>query len=107
MCWIDVQLQSGGDDCALFAIAFAEALCAGRDPFILSFDQLQMRQHLKPCLERYVVAKLPESTKQKRMLLTNENVKKGLRILHVAYPGISKERWHSVSIVRSGSTKYS
>ena len=63
---INVQLQSGGDDCALFAIAFAEALCAGRDPFIMSFDQLQMRQHLKLCLERGVVTKFPESTKQKR-----------------------------------------
>ena len=55
----------GGDDCALFAIAFAEALCAGRDPFILSFDQLQMRQHLKLCLEHGVVTKFPESTRQK------------------------------------------
>ena len=64
--WINVQLQSGGDDCALFAIAFAEALCAGRDPFILSFDQLQMRQHLKLCLERGAVTKFPESTRQKR-----------------------------------------
>ena len=50
--WINVQLQSGGDDCALFAITFAEALCAGRDLFILRFDQLQTRQHSKLCLER-------------------------------------------------------
>ena len=64
--WINVHLQSGGDDCALFAIAFAEALCAGRDPFILSFDQLQMRQNLKLCLERGAVTKFPESTRQKR-----------------------------------------
>ena len=73
--WVNVQLQSGGDDCALFAVAFAEALCTGRDPHVLSFNQSQMRHHLK------------------------------LRIAHVAYLGTSKERWHSVSLVRSGSTR--
>ena len=61
--WINVQLQSGGDDCALLAITFAEALCAGRDPFILSFDKLQMRRHLELCLECGVVTKFPESTR--------------------------------------------
>ena len=100
MHWINVQLQSGGDDCALFAITFAEALCAGRDPFILGFDQLQMRQHLKLCLERGAVTKFPESTRQERGCQ-----KRSTYIAHVACLGISKEKWHSVSIVRSGSTK--
>ena len=36
--WASVQLQSGKDDCALFAVAFAEALCAGKDPPTLCFN---------------------------------------------------------------------
>ena len=43
---IDVQRQVGGSDCGLFAVAFATALCAGKDPFTCSFKQAQMRSHL-------------------------------------------------------------
>ena len=39
ICYVDVQHQSGADDCGLFAIAFAEALCSGDDPHTMSFDQ--------------------------------------------------------------------
>lgn len=57
---VDVQHQSGRDDCALFAIAFAYALCTGKDPHLLSLNQKQMRPHLQLCLERGVISMFPE-----------------------------------------------
>ncbi len=44
--YINVQHQSGGNDCGPFAIAFAVALCAGKDPHSCNFDQKSMRSHL-------------------------------------------------------------
>ena len=43
---IDVQHQSGSSDCSLFAVAFAQVLCAGLDPHLTTFDQKSMREHL-------------------------------------------------------------
>ena len=37
--FVDVQVQEGTNDCGLFAIAFATALCNGVDPYSLSLDQ--------------------------------------------------------------------
>ena len=67
--WASVQLQSGKDDCALFAVAFAEALCAGKDPHTLCFNQSLMRHHLLLCFERGAISQYPESdsTQQRRM----------------------------------------
>ena len=42
--------QLNGNDCGLFALAFCTALCAGKDPQGLRFDQKTMRQHLLKCL---------------------------------------------------------
>ena len=33
-------------DCSLFAVAFAQVLCAGLDPHLATFDQKSMREHL-------------------------------------------------------------
>ena len=49
--FIDVQVQEGTNDCGLFAIAFATALCNGVDPYSLSLDQKSMREHLLNCVE--------------------------------------------------------
>ena len=92
--WINVQLQCGGDDCALFAVAFAEALCAGQDPRVLSFNQSQMRQHL---LKHGEISSFPKSQKQKRQ---DEDVPAA--IAFVDCHGISMRRWFSVFIAKSG-----
>ena len=47
----DVQQQEGGNDCGLFAIAFATLLCVGRDPAKERFDQKIMRQELLKSFE--------------------------------------------------------
>ena len=78
--YIDVQHQHGGDDCALFAVAFAEALCAGKDPHVLSFDQQQMRQHLQLCFEQGAITSFPAATKSRRLHHTRV---KAAKIIHV------------------------
>ena len=47
---MDVQMQSGGYDCGLFAIAFATALANGIPPGRCTFKQELMRKHLYTCL---------------------------------------------------------
>ena len=49
--YIDVQWQSGGADCGLFAIAFATVLCFGHDPSKLLYHQQSMRHHLVNCID--------------------------------------------------------
>ena len=45
------NLQSGGCDCGLYAIAYATAIAYGEDPCQCEFDQPKMRQHFYQCLE--------------------------------------------------------
>jgi len=48
----DVPVQSGVDDCGLFAVAFATALAFTQDPLNpMSFKQDEMRTHLIECLQ--------------------------------------------------------
>lgn len=46
----NMQMQSGGSDCRVFALAFATALCHGVDPEMDCYDQSQFRKHFKACL---------------------------------------------------------
>ena len=48
--FVDVQKQSGGYDCGLFALAFATALVNGINPGRFLYDQRNMRKHLLECL---------------------------------------------------------
>ena len=50
--FMDVQMQAGGSDCGLFAIAFSTSLCYGQSPGKFHFDQSAMRKHLVSCFER-------------------------------------------------------
>ena len=52
----DVQQQEGGNDCGLFAIAFATLLCVGRDPAKERFDQKIMREELLQSFEKQDMA---------------------------------------------------
>ena len=56
---INVQQQQGYNDCGLFAIAFAVALCNGLDPATLTFQQFAMRSHLKTCLMSKTMTPFP------------------------------------------------
>ena len=65
--FVDVQCQSGGSDCGLFAIATAATLCAGRDPHLASFDQKEMRSHLHRCFSTGELTLFPQSNRKRRL----------------------------------------
>ena len=64
--YVDVQVQEGANDCGLFAIAFATALCNGIDPHSLSLDQNSMREHLISCFEEGEMLPFPLSPQLRR-----------------------------------------
>ena len=45
-----VSMQTNGSDCGVYAIAFATALCLGKSPQKLIFDESRMRPQLIKCL---------------------------------------------------------
>ena len=57
--FVDVQRQSGGSDCGLFAIAYATSICFGTHPEKKSYCQAKMRQHLMKCIEEGVITEFP------------------------------------------------
>ena len=46
----NVQWQNGGNNCGVFAVAFAASLCMGQDPASVVYDQPRMRRHLLSCI---------------------------------------------------------
>ena len=54
-----MQHQTNVDDCGVFAIAFAMAICSGRNPEELQFNVSVMRQHLFKCLEKQQMSLFP------------------------------------------------
>ena len=48
----DVQMQSGHNECGIFAIEYATALCLGEQPGNNILEQGAMRRHLIKCLEK-------------------------------------------------------
>ena len=44
--FVDVHKQTGSNDCGLFSIAYAVALCLGKNPSTLVFDQPKVHSHL-------------------------------------------------------------
>ena len=57
--FMDIQIQSGGYDCGLFAIANAAVLVLGYEPGKFFFDQSAMRTHLKSCFESGSISLFP------------------------------------------------
>ena len=55
-----IQRQTGSKDCGLFAAAAAAtAIAAGQDPVYLTWNQSQMRNHFKKCIETETVTPFP------------------------------------------------
>ena len=73
---IDVQRQTGSNDCGLFAMAFAVTLCMNGDPHLFMYNQLGMRSHLYECFETSYISQFPpppshtRRTNRKRILHT-------------------------------------
>ncbi len=78
--FINVQHQSGGSDCGLFAIASAVALCAGMDPHSCSYDQQSMRSHLLQCLEKQELSTFPAASKPIRHARSRVKLTRTVRV---------------------------
>ena len=50
MLFPEVQQQSDGSSCGLFALAFAYTLCEGRDPSGITYLTSKFREHFLRCL---------------------------------------------------------
>ena len=62
ICVINVQQQKLGDSCGLFAIAMALDICDGRDPFLNSYSEVEMRFHLEKCFKSKFLTKFLEDS---------------------------------------------
>lgn len=56
---INVQIQDGASDCALFALAMATDLCRDIDPIYVTYHQDKMRQHLAKSFEQLALSPFP------------------------------------------------
>ena len=63
--FVDVQKQSGGYDCGLFALAFA-TLVNGFNPERSLYNQENMRKHLLECLKHKKIELFPVLKTQSR-----------------------------------------
>ena len=71
---MDVQQQTNGNDCGLFAIANAVTLCLGLNPCQYNYKAREMRGHLMQCLEKKELKMFPVHSKRK--LRKSSGVKK-------------------------------
>ena len=60
------QIQKGGVDCGLFALANAVELALGNDLSKINFDQTKMRPHLRLCLESGQISSFPQTNMPQR-----------------------------------------
>ena len=74
--FVNVHKQTGCNDCGLFSIAYAVALCLGENPGTLVFDQSEMRNHLVSCIEQQCFSMFPIRGKRRK----NLKVKKTERV---------------------------
>ena len=70
--------QAGSYDCGLFAVAYAMEIALGHNPCHFKFDQSQMREHFRTCLESSEITPFPKFTqnlhtrKQKPIEITKD-----------------------------------
>ncbi len=60
----NVQQQIGGDDCGLFALAFATSLCYKDVPSLIFYDQISLRNHYVKCIEDNEIQPFPSKPKR-------------------------------------------
>ena len=72
--YVNVQLQKGGYDCGLLSIASATAICYGKEPEHLLFDQDQARKHLEAAYEQKVLLPFPASHVRRKPYILQEKL---------------------------------
>ena len=60
----NVQQQIGGNDCGLFALAFATSLCYKDVPSLIFYDQIFLRNHYVKCIEDNEIQPFPSKPKR-------------------------------------------
>ena len=60
----NMDKQTGGRDCGIFAIAYAVSLALGKNPAQYIYFQRQLRSHLLTCLEKQSFTEFPGLTTQ-------------------------------------------
>ncbi|KAK3754770.1 hypothetical protein QZH41_007277 [Actinostola sp. cb2023] len=68
-----IQQQQNSVDCGIFALAFATALCYGKDPCQLHFTRRAMRMHLWECMRE----RNGRQTPRMHRILENDNIGSG------------------------------
>ena len=63
---INVQQQTTGDSCGLFAIAMAQDICNGRDPFVSTYKEKEMRHHVEKCFDSRNLTNFPDDKSKAR-----------------------------------------
>ena len=74
--YADMQYQTGGNDCGLFALATTCALCHGHDPSTLIFEQKSMRSHLLRAFETRSLTPFPSTPRVKRAHISRKRGKR-------------------------------
>ena len=58
---VEVSKQDGGNDCGLFACAFATSLLLGHNPISFDYTQQNLRKHFMRCIDLRSVVSFPSS----------------------------------------------
>ena len=56
---VQVNRQTGGLDCGVFAVAISTALAFHQNPAVIKFDQPALRPHLVACFEKRQFSPFP------------------------------------------------
>ena len=62
-----VQQQKGGNDCGLFALAFAYELAQKRNPSLITFKQFELREHFRKLVQTKQFNSFPQVDVQKEL----------------------------------------
>ncbi len=57
----DVQRQEGFNDCGLFALAYMNTLCSGKNPSLCAYTQSKMRAHYNNCIKNKYFQAFPHT----------------------------------------------
>ena len=91
--FMSVQMQAGGYDCGLFAVAFAVALAFGNPPGQFHFEQQKMRHHLWKCFENRKINMFPYNKLQRATELTVKSVEEVPIYCICRMPELPNTKW--------------
>ena len=93
----DIQVQANQDDCGLFALANASALCNGIDPCTIVYTQSAMREHLCNCFHHGALTPFPNKKKRQKL---------GPPQIAFAANRITEKQWSNAQPASNGFTNH-